>query len=296
MYLKSLTIGLIVGLKLTSLQAQESDSLNLKKWRFSSVQILRGFQVGNTISLDANYFKEIDPDHKTVLEDDSYVWSDNLKFSSKPKNLGFYGEFQKINKDKNGYKPNQCLRIGLWYQQRTLGSLYGQKSDIKTIDTLTSDYDGQNIYRFQKHYDTYQFTHEVKELKLDIAYLFNSGFERQAAIFGGIGLNIGSTISSKVNFINREKEYDTYTFTSDGSSNSNLYKSKDFPYTTGSTGIKNNATFGLYLPIGVDYKLSMTHDIYQRIHATLEARPTIDFMRGIYITAMHYNAGLKFDL
>jgi hypothetical protein len=294
MDLKSIFISSILALTVSIGISQTTDSINLPKLKLSSAQFIRGFQVGNTNEITAEYFKNLDPSLQPMLDDSKFNESNQFSPTSKPINLGLYAEFQKLKKDKVSYKNNQTIRVGLWYQQRTLGTMDGLFEQSKNIDTLTSDLDGQQIYRMQKHNERYRVSHEVTELKFDASYMFRSNDEYKITVYGGVGANIGSSFYSKINVSYVVSDYEKYSLSSIASSD--LTQNTGYLPVNSEKYLKNYATIGLYCPLGLDYRLSMNHDFYDKFHVIFEARPSVDLIQGYKFWSMHYNVGLKLDL
>jgi hypothetical protein len=273
----------------------QSDTSHLMKWKPSSFEILRGFQADNYSNLDASYFAKLNNQVSDYLSDTPNQWSNTYSYQSK--NIGFFTEFSRLMPDKKNYRKNQSLRVGIMYQDRNLGTINGTQNTTTSYDTYSSDNNGKKLYYEHIEYENYTISHKVQELKLDAAYIFRTSDQHQLNLFGGIGINLGASLFSKVNiYQNTGSRY--YYSNADAS----VTYSGNFGYGNNqdnkikTLNSKNFVSTGIYIPLGIDYRLSMNDNFFSRLHTIFEARPYLEFAKAQTLTSIHYNLAFKVDL
>lgn len=118
-------------------------------------------------------------------------------------------------------------------------------------------------------------------------------------IFGGLGVNLGATIYSRVKVQHDKKEMIKYE---DKADLEPRYSSVDFFHGIYESSeeyvdVKKKMIVGsVYIPMGLDYRWSLSNDFLKRIHNTFEARPSMSFVGKNAFLSMSYNLGIKVDI
>jgi hypothetical protein len=284
---KSITLYLCFITKI--LFCQDSVQTENPKIKLAGIQFIRGFQASNSLNYIYEDFNQLE---KKVQNGTTRTWQEVKSPIGDQKNVGLNLEFSLFSKSTNTYRTNQSLRIGLWYQKRTLNALFNAQNKYQNIDTLLSDYDSTYIYRRTNDYDNSLLTHQIKCTSLDVSYLFRSNQESQLSVFGGIGLNLGFT---NTNYLKSESRTGkSEFFTTALKSDSNAVNSSFFDeIETQETNLKTAFYKSIYFPAGLSLRLSKSVNSYfNNVFFSFEIRPVIDFLPQKTFTSLHYNGGI----
>jgi hypothetical protein len=280
-------------------QTEVEPNSQLPKWKPTSFQVLRGELIGNSNYFNSSSISGIATDFP-VLSDKSYHWNRMYSYPSSDVSLGFYIDVKNLKKDKLSYRENQNFRFGVWYQQLDYSNVSGSKIDKTYLDTLTSSNSSESIYKVRTNSDNYEFTHQAGQLSLDAAYMINTGSKYKLNVFGGLGATLGATVYSHVKIRQSTSDFIQYENSEQLNSNSNMayfgYSGNPYAISEEYVEVKKMIVGSLYIPMGLDYRWSLSNDFLKRIHTTFEARPTINFVGKNTFSSLSYNIGMKIDI
>jgi len=176
-------------------------------------------------------------------------------------------------KQNAGYE--QRLRVGVTFSglTPTYGSFYNETSFA--YDTLTSSRTGEVTYVDSIYSENLYITTSQKQVGLDVSYLFKSNQNGRWSFYGGAGLEVGAIINVEANISSNN-----YTFYSNNQGN---YYNNDLIYGNNPNSktevqrLDGGFYAMLYLPVGIDLRLSMKNAFWRKMHLYSEFRPSIQY-------------------
>ncbi|MFM2135218.1 MAG: hypothetical protein RL021_618 [Bacteroidota bacterium] len=200
--------------------------------------------------------------------------------------------------------PAAVLRVGVSHHIHSdLLSQSGFREERFPYDTLISTQTGTQYYTDSVHYEQYRFTYGNRQLRVDGNLLFRLHPEKRWVLQGGIGMSLGYSYSSTC-----ELEYRTRDDAGGGygyfgpSWYSGAYdqignQQKD------REEFENSNVFGggIYVPLGLDFRVGKRRDFWKPIHFYFESRPGIEFNaipgKGLQVSvSSSAGFGLRVDL
>jgi hypothetical protein len=208
--------------------------------------------------------------------------------------------FQLLDKQKNSYKSNPYLRLGVSYYSITSITTFATKDERRTVDTLTSAQTGKTIYIDSLTTQILNLNYTTSQLRFDGSLLMKTNLEKRWLVYTGIGLTAGLSLNATTE-IYYNKYYGSQTIDAkDGG-----LLTFDYSYTsnTKSEKFKNRPTLGgsVYIPIGVTFRLGNKRAFWKHTHLYYEFRPgmnitNIPALRTIANTSLHHGLGLRWAL
>lgn len=257
------TIVFLLALGVTSVYAQEYKP---GKIDFS---IGFGFRTMDAQIGSIEQYRELFPDSDLLQGDYStYGYPDYYFNSSTMVNL-LWGIQLKQNE-----AFEQRLRVGVTFGgiSPSYGSFYNQTSFA--YDTLTSSRTGEVSYVDSVYSENLYINTTQNQVGLDLAYLIKANQNGRWSFYSGVGLEIGAILNAKANISESKYSY--------LSNDAGVY----YPYAYDDYGSDNKTEvqqldgglYGLlYLPVGLDLRLSMKNAFWRRMHLYTEFRPSVSF-------------------
>lgn len=258
------TLALLFGLGVTSAFGQNYQP---GKIDFS---VGFGFRTTNAQMSTLEDYRTLFP-NSTILEGDfnSYGYPDFTFNTSSMVNV-LWGIQLKQNE---GFE--QRLRAGVTFSgiTPTFGNFYNSSSFA--YDTLTSSRTGEVTYLDSIYMENIFINTSQKQVGLDVAYLIKANHNGRWCFYGGVGLEIGALLNVEANI----------------SRSSYSYYSNDlgyyYPNSIGHEYDDNRQSevqrlgggfyTQLYLPVGLDLRLSMRNAFWRRMHLYTELRPSMGY-------------------
>lgn len=192
-------------------------------------------------------------------------------------------------KQNDGYE--QRLRVGVTFSglTPTYASFYNENSFA--YDTLTSARTGDVTYVDSVYSENLFLNISQKQVGLDVAYLIKSNQNGRWSFYGGAGLEVGAIINVEANI-----SQSSYSYYSNDLGN---YYQNDLLYgnNTNNTSEVERLDGGfyamLYLPVGLDLRLSMKNAFWKKMHLYTEFRPSIQYS-NTSLTNQDINLGMGF--
>lgn len=181
---------------------------------------------------------------------------------------------QFLNKEKQAYKSNPLLRLGISYNDGT--HLYNGYSRYShgIVDTLISQQTGQMYFIDSTHTESYGMTLSSQQLRLDASLIFRTNPEARWSIYGGIGFNFGAAFNTSVDISYNSFRYTNnqlgYSYASNYSSDSSRHE-----HFTNSTRILGGS---VYLPMGVDFRIGKNKPFWKQTHLFYELKPSLNLV------------------
>jgi hypothetical protein len=162
------------------------------------------------------------------------------------------------------------------------------KTNTYRIDTFTSNQTGQQLFVDSSVSENYIMRHQSKMLQLDASVIWRTTNANKLKLMGGIGIAVGTTLDASTEVLYSKSAY--------------INNPNTMPYyrPIRIVGIDskterylntNQATYAVYLPMGIDYQLSKKHPILKQFHHFQETK-----FRLQYVKVSSYNSALNANL
>ena len=168
----------------------------------------------------------------------------------------------------------QRLRIGVTYSGSTSVQSSFTNQTNTPYDTLTSSQTGGQTYVDSVYSEYLNVDYSQDQIGLDISYLLKSNPNARWGFYTGIGAVLGVSVNSEAYLWQNSYSYYTNSTGEFYPYNEDYYDNgKSETYSLGST------FFGqIYLPIGVDFRLSKKNEFWKRMHLYTEMRPNMQIV------------------
>lgn len=168
-------------------------------------------------------------------------------------------------------KDGPTLRMGL-----NIGggsSIHGSysKRETRRIDTLVSPRTGSTVYIDSVYNEYYDFNTRADLLQLDLSMIWRTRNPNNLTFYGGLGAFIGTSF----NVFSEIRHYKYEYRQNETDENNYYYRSYGNDYSldeTESFKSANHLSFGAYVPIGVDLRLSKKKEFWKHFHLVFESR------------------------
>lgn len=176
-------------------------------------------------------------------------------------------------KQNEGFE--QRLRAGLTFSGTTpaYGSFYNETKFA--YDTLTSSQTGEVTYVDSVFTESLYINTTQTQVGLDVAYLIKANQNGRWCFYGGVGIEIGAMLNAKATIT--RSDYSYYTNGAGNFYENNGWYGYNGDYDTEVQQLGGGFYTQLYLPVGLDLRLSMKNAFWRRMHLYSELRPSIGY-------------------
>ncbi len=190
------------------------------------------------------------------------------------------------------------LRIGFNFMQHAGRGTELVKETYSPYDTLTSSQTGEVTYIDSVVTSRYSFDHRYGQLALDAAVIYLKEYPRRWSLFGGGGIQVGSSFAGKVSVqhsIQREvtpRLVGEFGRPDDRGASSSV--SEDLRS-------RSDVFIAAYVPLGVCYRLGLKRPFWRAMNLCYEMRPMLwlggapELNAGPQVGVAHY-FGWRVDL
>lgn len=226
-----------------------------------------GLYVGglsNQVSGPGDYFSRLAPNSALLQADLSGFNQSRWYGNTLSSQLGAYLGLQ--SRRRTGWQP--LYRIGFIYNPTRIYQEWYSKESSFRFDTLTSNQSGAELFVDSSRYQSYAFHFHSQQFRLDFSALLMRPVKKQTTLFIGLGAQVGIGINStRLEYSeNREAKY----FRPDGSRVSIFFNGDpDRRYVEERFSNRLSSQFMLYLPFGVNYRLSTKSTFLNRFQLHL---------------------------
>lgn len=245
---------------------QENKKEQLKKIIISDLFVQAGFIKRTPPSGGLDDFKLLAP--QSVLL--------NENFSGYSKTFGFnlksmYSILVGIKfKEKEIYKSNPQLRLGISYYSGPILSGGLRKFERKPYDTLYSTQTGQTTYIDSLISRSYRMDYTSDQIRFDGSIIFKTNQQERFSLFTGLGITAGISINAftDIYYDNQDRIEDR----------SNPSPAISYPTSNPDETFINKTNFGfsIYIPIGLDFRIGKKNKFWKQIHLFYELKPGIN--------------------
>lgn len=250
-----------------------------KKVKITDASIVGGFMSqGMAVAGSLTDFQKLNPQSTILMENMDGYTSPGYRYHGYPFVMnygsstfpsgGMFGAnlgFSFKEKPKSGVQ----LRCGIAVSGTTFNN-FVSKTDRVTYDTLTSSQTGQTVYYDSITYRSYSMQYNARQLKLDVSLLYRMYPSARWSLYGGIGLQGGTSLTAYSDIT-----YNEYSVV-EGKTTEYGYEAN--VSRTERLKNKNVQEVVAYLPIGVDFRLGKRKEFFKQIHLFTELRPYISAM------------------
>jgi hypothetical protein len=219
-------------------------------------------------------FRQLAPESKLLATDFSSYSGNLMRSMMSGSSFSAQVGFRFGSRERQYYRANPVMRIGLNYSSGTWLQGIQQKDSVIFRDTLFSSQTGQTIYVDSVERNNYYMNYNSDQLRLDVSFLFSTPREARWALYGGIGLQTGFSLRAETR-IDYLQTIGTETM-GNGS-----YPIASYDRFTGSSEqIRHRGNFyaGFYLPVGVDFRLGKKRPLLKMMHLYAETRPAAGYV------------------
>ena len=193
---------------------------------------------------------------------------------------GLYVGLQFREEPLNGFLRQPVLRLGFTFMNTNNISASYSRSTITPYDTLTSSQTGAQTLVDSVFNQNINMNYQTQQLRLDGALIFQTTDKYRFSFHTGIGVSLGTAISSRttINYLE-----DRYISSSDDEDNDgDFYSYNEDAYESVSETVKNKNGFAFtgYIPVGFNMRLGKKREFWKHLNIYAEMRP------GLYITAI----------
>jgi len=200
-----------------------------------------------------------------------------------------------INQNNDEKRFRQELHFGFVYNSITISSLSAYKENRFRVDTLRSSQTGNQFFVDSISIESYGADYDQDQLMLSSTYIISGKGENRLKFYTGIGIAAGISVSASTNVYYSKNSYIDSEFegrTSNGNDDF-LFRSERFTNA-------NSFLARVYLPIGLDFKLSKRSENWNKCHILLETQPnltysTIPELKSTINTGNLSSLGFRYD-
>jgi len=241
------------------------------KVRISDIMVQSGMQNFNDFSLGLSDFQKLVPGSLWLQND----FSDYAVSRSTGEYSGVFGVtvgLKFLDKEKNAYKANPVLRLGIFDARTSPDGVSYSKSESFRYDTLTSSATGNQYYIDSVVNSQYEMQYSTEHIGLTASLQFSTNPENRVSFYAGAGLVAAFSVSNSTKLTRIEFE----NFSSDDVYYTRpVYSSSNYDYESGYYSNKASTLVSLGIPLGLDFRIARAHHFWSMIHLVYECRPSI---------------------
>lgn len=256
-------VALLFGGVLHVSAQEESKKLQLNDVSFSFS--LTAEQSPKLLLID---LRQIAPQSQILAKDFSaYSYSSYDTYSGPTSKINILAGF---DLGKNETKKGQTqLRIGFGWISNYNSKTTLSKKEIIRYDTLVSLQTGTHTYLDSVYYDNYTASHNYDRLQLEASLIYRTNPLLRWSLYGGFGIAAGGSLTN--NLVIENTKYDNFS----KDEYHTMWETTFFPEQREVNKTKRVFGGGLYIPLGVDFRLAKKHELLSKMHVFYEACPGV---------------------
>jgi len=263
--------------------AQEIKPYKQSKFKVGSFSLYYSINDERLPSATIEDFKKLSSNSELLEKDFSSYDLINERIKVEDKTYAGYVGLEFNNKEKNLFRRNSYLNIGINYSEGIdLRKYYSKSTDIHSNP---SDPDTTYI-------ESFSMKNNSKKLFLDLSLRYKIIPEKRFSFYTGIGLSVGLLYHNQT-WISHSRDIYQYGVFQD---------SIPFNSTSQITYVNSNKmgfAIATYIPVGLDFRIGKKDSFLRMIHLFLEARPTAKLtfkpeIKPNVNALMNYGFGMKF--
>jgi len=239
--------------------------------RISDIMIQPGMQNFNDFSLNKNDFLKLAPGSLWLQTD----FSDYAISRSTGEYTGVFGVtvgLKFLDKEKNAYKTNPVLRLGIFDARTSPDGVMYFKSESFRYDTLTSSATGNQYFVDSVFNSEYEMQYSTEHIGLTASLQFSTNPENRFSFYAGAGIVAAFSVSNstkltKIEFGNFSSDDVYYTRP--------VYNNSDYDYESTYISNKTSTLLSMGIPLGLDFRVARAHPFWSQIHLVYEFRPSL---------------------
>ncbi len=178
------------------------------------------------------------------------------------------------NKDQSGYRENLKIRVGVGYSVGVVFESELRDDKFKPYDTIPSSINGDPVYLDSARSENVGLRFTSDFIRLHLSIIMYTDEDARVSLYGGLGF-YGSY--GYYNTLTVSHSLENYVIGADSQELVRYYERNKERSSTLEV-FEGESSFGaaLYAPLGFDFRVSMTHSFWQRVHLFFEVQPGID--------------------
>ncbi len=226
--------------------------------------------------------------------------SDHEELTGGQQMIGAFGASVCVDLRKAGpvTRSGAYLRLGFHFMQHAGEGIDLRKETYSPYDTLTSAQTGQVTYIDSVVTSWYSFEHRYSQLALDAAVIYLKEYPRHWSLYGGGGLQVGTSFAGKVSVHHSVERDVSPRFIGDQGrpTNEGSLRSESEEFRT-----RSDVFIAAYVPLGVSYRLGLKRPFWRAMNLCYEMRPMLwlggapELDAGPQVGVAHY-FGWRVDL
>lgn len=278
--------------------AQENNS-KIHRISFNDVTFQRGKCGGTTPYFSFNDFQLLNSSSALLSNNyDGFSIHQSTYHSNNFATLSLGIHFGK--KEKTSYRNNPVIRVGVsYYNYSTIYNWLSTETHY-VYANLTSNQSNLVVYVDSVYRKNLNMRYDFNQLCFNSSVLFRTSNQKRFSLYSGIGFSSGTSLNANSEINYNEGAYDEISFPPE----SGYYTQQSYPRRSYVDDYeefknKNNFSYGVFVPIGVDFKMGKKNKILQLIHLTFEMngsvnRIIIPELKTYHVKTLAGSFGLKF--
>lgn len=262
LFLIYFTLGLV--------SAKAQDTSRVKMFQFSNAYLLlERIPAPPQFSFDIPFESE----SFNIISKNREVFLDKFQSERSSFSITALAGFKIRNKEKTGYRKSSLLRAGISYSSSSEYGYYSNAYSFRSDTVLSGS--GTNIYVDSSVIKNSLAEYYSDKIWLDFSFVFSTNPEARFSLYEGIGTTFGFGVRNKTKYIYAENKYLKTTDAAGNESFSNFSNPDYHDYTATHYNNQNTFDWGIYIPLGIDFRLGNRNNFLRHVHLFYELRAGI---------------------
>ncbi|MDX1650910.1 MAG: hypothetical protein R3277_00340 [Brumimicrobium sp.] len=272
-----------------------------KKLKITEFYGLAGFLHQTQAGSSHTDFKSLFPE-STILMNNPEAFNNTPEIFSPyvaSSGVSILAGFQLGNSSEDQGKGKKTLRLGLTYGRSNILSDWSYSETWSPYDTLTGQNSSNVYYLDSVRSRSVNGDYFVETIGLNASLIFRTNSASRWTAYGGLGLSIGTSFNAITSLNYREYEYTALRGHSREQASETSYTENAFVQEQKRN--KGSLNGSLFIPLGIDFRLSESSEFWSMVHIFAEIQPGIRFQhipeinRSVTQIFNANNLGLRFS-
>jgi hypothetical protein len=227
----------------------------------------------------ANDFKTLTSSSELLKNKDLSSYTNSNLFISNYKPQRTFSAllgFNFLDKEKNSYRSNPTVRIGISYFSGSILSAGFDKDYRVSIDTIFSPSTGNTFFVDSIYNEDYSLNYISEQIRLDASVLFRTSQENRVSLFAGIGLISGISFNAYTDIYYYKNSSVETVMPNFNSGQTNVFYHNSSNRKSETVINESNYSFIPYIPMGIDIRLGRRNKLLKHTHLFYELRTGIN--------------------
>jgi hypothetical protein len=272
------------------------------KIRISELGIYQGMNSGYYTNASVTDFLRLAPDSELLKNDLSGFSKSSFSYGQVTDNtftvnlgLQFY------DKEKQSYKSNPQLNIGVTFTGATMLNAYYSKDEKVRFDTLSSLTSSYVVYMDSTKYESYKMEYLFQQIGINSSLIFRTQPDARWSLYSGAGVSVFASLMSATHITYYHNERINYSYPNSTHSYSAHDIPENFEFFNEVHTNKTNVSAFAYIPLGVDFRIAKKNEFWRKMHLVMEMQPglALDYIPEIgshFYGSFRGNFGLRVEI